>query len=455
MLKSCPAWVGVLVSAATLSVSSLASADQPLQRASVVTTSPQVSCQAAKCNPNFPSKITSELAQLSPDYCAMPVQANLDFYAWREFIALNWPADTGTCSADLEKTLLDSTGPRVWQTWLSGSEVMVPNGSQPSAWCAASRTNQTQTFNSKDTLQPVGGVLIDQNGRFARYETRLNEDTYNYLVTNNLWNKAGQKNAQVNLPTGPKDLLCNGQCCGATGAIQVKASWKVLGPNDDKSRFYTLQAILLDDGSKPSSDKKTPPPTQLGLVGLHIAHKTASQKKWIWSTFEHVDNVTKLFNNPQCPQTPSYNPNAPVPCTQTCCPPNSQTAAKDAKTHTYVELSPAGKPLNRPTQLTRVLAITDPQANEQFKALLKGSVWENYELVSTQWVDNLGKTTPEFVANTTLESFNQGPTPPTNGKLPYKPLSTEVSSSCLKCHSTATSASGGSADFSFVLGTAQ
>ncbi len=443
MLKSYPAWVGVLVGVAILSASSPAFADPSLEGASVAAATPRISCQAARCNPNFVARVTSDLAQLSPDYCAMPVQANLDFYAWREFIALNWPANPSTCGADLDKTILDSSGPRVWQTWLRGSEVMVPKGSKPSAWCPAPK--ETQTFDYRDTLLPVGGVLVDQNGRFSRHETRLNEDVYNYLVTNNLWNKAGQRNARIDMPTGPKDLLCDGQCCGSTGSIMVKASWKVLGANYDKSRFYILQAHLLDAAQ----------PALLGLVGFHIAHKTPSQKKWIWATFEHVDNVTKLFNNPRCPQTPAYNPNAPVPCTQTCCPPNSQTAARDPKTNAYVELGPAGEPLNRPTQVTRVLRISNTLVNQQFQKLLKGSVWENYELVSTQWVDHQGNTTPEFAANSTLETFDQGPDLPTHGTLPYKPFSTQVSSSCMKCHATAKNLAGGSADFSFILGTAR
>ena len=32
-------------------------------------------------------------------------------------------------------------------------------------------------------------------------------------------------------------------------------------------------------------------PVTLGLVGLHIVHKTDSEPQWIWSTFEHVNNV--------------------------------------------------------------------------------------------------------------------------------------------------------------------
>ena len=34
-----------------------------------------------------------------------------------------------------------------------------------------------------------------------------------------------------------------------------------------------------------------PTPVKVGLVGMHIAHKSVSSKQWIWSTFEQVDNL--------------------------------------------------------------------------------------------------------------------------------------------------------------------
>jgi hypothetical protein len=38
-----------------------------------------------------------------------------DEYAWRLFVALNWPADLELCSADASKSLGDNR-PVVWQT---------------------------------------------------------------------------------------------------------------------------------------------------------------------------------------------------------------------------------------------------------------------------------------------------------------------------------------------------
>ena len=49
----------------------------------------------------------------------------------------------------------------------------------------------------------------------------------------------------------------------------------------------------------------------MGLVGLHIAHKTQHAPQWIWSTFEQVDNYKgpdPSFNDPACPPRRSARP---------------------------------------------------------------------------------------------------------------------------------------------------
>lgn len=212
---------------------------------------------------------------------------------------------------------------------------------------------------------------------------------------------------------------------------------------------------MYDEGSS-SAEQVT-----LGLVGLHITHKTKTQPNWIWSTFEQVDNLTSSFYNPACAQTPPYTANAPVPCKDTCCPPNTQTAAQP-----YQELDANGKPINRPVQVTRVASFDDDSAGELngiFQKLLAGSVWANYKLVSTQWIGEAGTLPkPAYLGNTTMETFNQGPLPPTDGahaypSADYDPFSTAVSASCMKCHSKALLAGNRSVagDFSFLGGTAQ
>ena len=113
------------------------------------------------------------------------------------------------------------------------------------------------------------------------------------------------------------------------------------------------------------------------------------------------------------------------------------------------------------SQVMRVDEIPDfahASADEQNKTalgLLRGvsdqSVWQYYELISTQWptdpgpgncnasaTDPLGNPAPQFLANTTLETYIQGMTP-------------NVSSSCIECHGNAAMTTGAASDFTYVL----
>lgn len=435
--------------------------------------------------PTPPTKITSALAAIPVDSKGIPTQGNLDLYSWLTFVALNWPASTTTCTANVNQSILSGQGPVVWETYLADSDVFVKPPAKPSAWCpqttAAARSpllaglaaplqrlvqrkavrkiivRQSKAAASLVSNLPgieeaVGGVLTDQSGRFVRYEITMNKDEYGYLTDpkNNLWYKAGQDSftSTISFPKGPSTY-------GSVGAIEIKAAWKVLTATEIASkRFYMSSAIVFNnDSGSPSPGKN---PVTLGLVGLHIIHKTQQQPTWIWSTFEHVDNLRPppgsafgrkaSFTNPDCP-----------PAT---CPPNVQTAAKP-----YTELSPTGQPLNKPVQVVRLNPANDSSAdtlNKTFRSLLQGSVWANYQLITTQWVGEDGTLPkPGFMANAVLETFIQGPTPPTDGPNPfpspnYNPFAPGVTSSCLKCHSVATTASGkAKGDFSFILGEAQ
>jgi hypothetical protein len=417
--------------------------------------------------PPPPTEVTSALANvpegLPPG--AQVENSNFDLVSWLTFVALNWPADTGTCSADTRKTILSSEGPVVWETYLSNADifVMAPS-SQPLPWCPQSASalatrvaaypaaiqelveatgvsrvfgqiSKAHSSNQQvEGIAEVGGPLTDQNGRFARYEIRTNEDEYNYLVGEGLWNKKGQVGKTIEFPQGATDY-------GPVGAIELKAAWKVLGKGDDPTKFYTIRAIVFNDAKGSPSPGENP--VTLGLVGLHILHKTKTQSNWLWSTFEQKDNLTS-FSNPGC-------------STQDC-PPNQQTAVTP-----FTELDAAGNPINKPTQVTRVNPIENEatEMNTAFQKLLAGSVWENYSLVASQWTGNLGGLPkPAFMANTVIETYTQGPTPAADAPVNYpdqgyNPFIAGSSSSCMKCHSVAQTAVGTDADFSFLLGGAK
>lgn len=397
-----------------------------------------------ECNPNSPcpgsaclTSITSAAASVPIDACPREgeFQSDVDSFAWNSFVALNWPANLATCAADTSQSIIGGKGPRVWETYALDSDVFVASGKKPPSWCSQAATAaltgaRPVGYISKEGSaaipgidEAVGGVLTDQTGRFVRYEVKLNQDEYNYLTINNLWNKPGQKGKMINFPQGPNDnpSRCGSIPCGPVGATEIKAAWKVLSPAEISSgRFYTTSATVFNNANGSPSPGKNP--VTLGLVGLHILHKTASAPNWFWATFEQVDNTTASFHNPKCP----------------ACPPNTQTAAKP-----YTELSANGTPVNKPVQVVRTSSIisTDsaaPPLNTYYRGLLAGSVFANYELVSLQWTTGGAPSgTPPVLANTTMETYIQS------------------TSSCFGCHKQAKTTSGVSADFSFLLGRAQ
>jgi len=428
----------------------------------------------AETRDSLPANKISNRYAIPPLDITAQSQALADTFSWRTFIAMNWPADGNTCGPDTTSgmNILTGKGPLVWETYLSSDQVFVSAPNKPFKWCEpylaenklqslpksvrelAQKTGVYRFIHRNSKVphsldQASGQPLVDQNGRFVRYEVRMNQDEYNYIMAKSLWNVAGQKaytkDSLINFPAGPSRY-------GPLGAMEFKAAWKVLGKGDDPSRFYTIRAIVFNDDSLNPSPG--PNPVTLGLVGLHIAHKTASQRFWVWSTFEQVDNLTTSFFNSKCDscavnQPPSGGPD-------------------------YKELGKNGQPLHKPTQVTRVNAVDslgDPfidNINVYFRSLLKGSVWNNYTLVGTEWLLN-EDVFPLFLANSVQETYMQGPNPPFYGKFKidngeqyfqskdYHPFANGISSSCMGCHYSATipSNSKAKADLSFMLGEAK
>ena len=334
-------------------------------------------------------------------------QLGFDIYSWNAFIALNWPAENSTkgeepcnlqngVARDCDKPLPSGDyGPTVWETYKSDAAVFQGDAKRaiaPVGWncpleplpgcdsveaadAAEARfpvlrmiikdANSAHEFLQAKTFAP----LIDQNGSFVRYEMRMNRTEFEYIDANKLWDS--------NHHTADVDFQPVGSIENQTvGPIEVKAAWKVLTKKDKRERFHVRPVEV----AWPNPDKKGKYLCEeytMGLVGLHIAHKTQHAPQWIWSTFEHVDN----YKGPK----PSFaNPD----CDAATCPPNvpPKTPQDGWNGDPHIRWDP-------PTQV----AVTDgsvatirPEAakvNAEVRQKLAelGSVWQYYELVSTQW----------------------------------------------------------------------
>jgi hypothetical protein len=341
-----------------------------------------------------------------------------DNYSWRSFIALNWPAMTGAADRgrpDRTKAFGDPRGPRVWTTWKSRYEIFQPAGAVPSAWasyagqnpCGASFANDVVTLSSFSafgdfnqavfSLSNVGNPLVAQNQTYARYQVQVNQPEFNSIVGNK-WYIAS------NLPTPTTAVPFN------PGSTEIKAAWRILTDKDTpaiRSRYYVVpNAQVLDVASGKCTAQ------DIALVGLHIVTKTPDRPQWIWSTFEHVDNVPGITAEPKPPAgVPFSFNNANQP--QTLNPAKRPPA-----------ISPANPPVTDPPpmQVVRKQAIK-PQTMAMNAAYwnlsqIKGTVWQNYMLVMTQWPTEIAPESPSndgvpfppggsALGNTTMETYFQ------------------------------------------------
>lgn len=392
------------------------------------------------------------------------LQKDFDIFSWNSFIAAVWPPGPGGTGDPSKKPGEGATGdnPTVWETYKDASTIFLPGGKAP-AWdapatippaCRAAFKPGMKVLSQigktpgllNETVQPFDtGPLVDQNHAYTRFEIVVNRSMFDYILSNTLYSQAGQKAF-----SGPVKFPCGGG--NQVGAVMIKASWKVLGAGDDPSRFHVSQALVYTPAT-------TNPPVQescvaqtVGLAGLHIGHKVNSAPQWVWSTFEQVDNVPTAAAVKSGTLKAHYNYYDPA-C-KTC-------VVNEAPPRPWIP----NQTTTPASQVVRVDTLPDfahVSADEQNKTalgLLRGvnekSVWQYYELVSTQWptdpgpgncnasaTDPLGNPAPQFLANTTLETYIQGTTP-------------NVSSSCIECHGNAAMTTGGASDFTYVLQRAQ
>lgn len=414
-------------------------------------TPPTVAHFQKELSPKIPYDVNvAEVRKLDKEGKIQDAQRLFDIVSWQAFIALNWPIDAQ--GKPLPSVAGPPNGPRLADLWINSDQVFKPRGAPPDAWPSSTqkirlwRDQVTSKHRRPSTvvnesLQAFSGPLVDQNGRWVKYQVLLNQVEYDYIVKNVLYNLEGQeafsKRYNDDDPANVINEVLFPINKGTTqhGAIEVKFAWKVMGPGDVKSRFLRRQAEVLDpDTGKFHTE-------EVGLVGMHIAMRTESSPTWIWSTFEQVDNVkvASSVGPAPYPAKPNfYNPALVGAAVNTLPPLN---AILDAKTglpttdfdHTKMTPTTWKESATRtPVQVTRVIPLDQPtqDLNAEVQAILgaNNSVLRYYELIGTQWPVHPnapafasgagsapesiiykmpGNVIPVFLVNTTMETFFQ------------------------------------------------
>jgi hypothetical protein len=225
-------------------------------------------------------------------------------------------------------------------------------------------------------------------------------------------NKLYSTNGQIDFAKTHKtvDLPSGADTQDASGAFEVKLAWKIFEAGDDPARYLSMPAVVAAAVNGKQVDKNV----RVGLVGMHIAHKSKSSPQWIWSTFEQVDNLD--VNPVAHPKLrPSFfDPSCPA------CVPNQEPPKINGVWQT-----------SQKTQAVRAIPIPNDKRDinvEAEAALAKiGSPLQYYQLIDTQWptdpaakptpwtaglpgaINNKpgGNPTPVYLTNMTMETYFQ------------------------------------------------
>jgi hypothetical protein len=334
------------------------------------------------------------LSPYPPQDIALPATAgDVDEFAWKMFVALNWPGLPGQKGLPDESKRIGDPGITVWRSFRTSGEIFRPDGQDPGPWnngglSAPVRLDQNakatrRELELSEVKQAIGGPLTDQYGHLTYYDKAANVISYDFIRQNKLYNAEGQRRY--------------GAVVFPFGAIEVKAAWRIMTARDDRRRYYTIPAIALVSGSEEE--------VTAGLVGLHIITKTPNAPQWIWSTFEQVDNVPGGSSVGESTWS-YYKPGSATPANQATSP-------------------------GTPAQVERVMKLLPDAVNTRWRQALKGTPWEYYQLIGTQFPT--ATPAPNQLANVVMETYIQ------------------PRSSCIDCHSTAKSLSRENTDFSFLL----
>ncbi len=298
-------------------------------------------------------------------------------FAWKMFVFMNWPELPGHRGQPDSNRSIGAPTATVWESFKNINEVYLPGGRRPAAWETNDELPWAPLSKSRPTkadLQALGPVdsnwmhylaeqvMIDgqqivtedannpQESNIVQYDVRGNLDYFRYVVDNpsghQLYNVDGQLDALNDKSFRfqfPRDTL------------EVKASWRILSPTEDASRYWTAIGVYYDNHRNFHISR-------IGLTGLHIISKVLPD--WFWITFEQVDNATATF---------TYSL---------------------GKKGTAV-----GANINYSTSL-------DP-VNDMWQKALAGTKWQYYRLMGTQDAFETPGKQPTLMGNTQMETYFQ------------------------------------------------
>jgi len=402
-----------------------------------------------------------------------------DDFAWRAFVALNWPALTDPDHRGLpdRAKALGDPGPRVWETFKARYELFqvgqdgLPVAAPPWATyealnpCGADVDSRAKTLATFDPFQDfnqsaflpsvAANPLVAQNRTYTRYEVRINEPEYSALAASG-WSRG------ENLPDAAHPARV------PDGSISVKAAWRLLTAADTpaiRARYYVVENAAVVDVAKTLAARRVVcSRSDVALVGLHIVVRTKYRPQGLWSTFEHVDNVPPA-GAADAREPDARDAGAPYSYFDASKPNLGLWPPFGSRDTLPVSVDHPPKVDPAPMQVVRRHPIhpSTMAMNRAYWALpgIKGTVWEHYMLVASQWPTVTHPADPEndgayfpglpIAPDAVRENYQSADAPKENMiNTTIETYLQDPPSSCMSCHQNVSNALG--RDFVGVLG---
>jgi hypothetical protein len=430
---------------------------------------PQMSAPAVLAAPVAAPVKAAPVIKISPvlpaDIPGGAQQADLtaaSVFAWQEFIALNWPAAPQTGQRGQRGTAnpkvrfgnpgyAASGGPLVWETLRSKVEIFPGGGSYPPGYnpqqakkgyygfdalpvytylqpvppCPGETAAATPWINLDEVDQigldimfagvlPAAATPTNSVPQQIRFLAKGNRAQYDYIAANSYWNHGGDFFAAVENFTNsialdkvppPASIVTF-----PAGTVEMKAAWRMLAPEEDRSRFHTTTVRYYESAG--AGGAACYRQATWGLIALHIIQKTPSAPSFIFATFEQADNLRLPDGTPVenddgtivAPPPAGTPPTSPYPTYQDGCENGiqdpkvsigTQAFCTDPGKRLFYRNSQAGLPQGSSAQdsicvNTRYNSIppavvrVNQIAHAAIAAYQKGTPWEHYKLVNVQ-----------------------------------------------------------------------
>ena len=348
--------------------------------------------------------------------------------------------------------------------------------------------------------------IVDQKGNYIIVEMHLNGNEFNQIVDNEWYNAS--KFAEYDDVN--KRFQFASTSASIDAPIEIKAAWRVFDENsspEEKARYYTTKRVLAipadkyvctaDNCGTDDPVLETDPPVlkevEVGLIGFHIAYKIPQQEiasnkdsipGWIWATFEQVDNLQvdnplpgidlkPTLSNPACETNANKEnclPNYPYvewPFLWRDKAPHAVTRQDgQIKEQIPTQVQRLSKSTTLSDQVKKDLKEQNKKWQEAFKNVTPDSVWQYYQLVGTQWMQNPRKITDtpllsrdSLMSNIRLQQVQPGAL--VNVSMEAYSQTKVNGDSCIGCHvasilqRSSDNSQKVTSDFSFLLERAQ